>query len=311
LRLLQLAGAPTKLEEFRHLLFGPESEVLPAVDLTPMATATGPATDEGDEWTEAPVAQAIDVDGATARIPLYRADELLIAGVPVVVAGSPGTIGETAGNGHLGSGDRRGDGRGAIATDLSELDAIGMWVALNFERHRLKLAGYAGAEIFAPGQSADEAVVFDVSTAGAIERAWDECQTFRGVLTRLMDRGIQRLFPGFDILTIDPGDAAAHDRLIELKSSGVNARLQSMTWNEWKTARDSTLRDRFYLYLVSNLRRDLGDAVPYLRAIRDPFGSLWNQEVIESSVKRTIQLNVAEFDTADELALQVRPRDEI
>ncbi|MBA2634721.1 MAG: DUF3883 domain-containing protein [Chloroflexi bacterium] len=120
----------------------------------------------------------------------------------------------------------------------------------------------------------------------------------------------RRSFPGFDILTIDPTNPGTKDRLIELKSSGVNARVQSMTWNEWKTARDSTLRQRFFLYLVSNLRSDLGDTAPYLRAIRDPFGSLWNQEVHESSVKRTIQLNVSEFDTAEELTLQVRVPDE-
>ena len=95
------------------------------------------------------------------------------------------------------------------------------------------------------------------------------------------------------------------NRFIELKSSGVDAQVQSMTWNEWKTARDSTLRTQFYLYLVANLRSDLGNRKPYLRAIKDPFGSLLRQEVIETDPRRVVQLRVQEFDVADHLDIDV------
>lgn len=36
-----------------------------------------------------------------------------------------------------------------------------------------------------------------------------------------------------------------------------------MTWNEWKTAGKESLRSRFYLYLVGNLRADI-DATPFI-----------------------------------------------
>ena len=92
--------------------------------------------------------------------------------------------------------------------------------------------------------------------------------------------GISQLYPGFDILTIADGKP---DRLIELKSSGVDARVQAMSWNEWKTARASNLRSSFWLYLVGNLRSDLPHAVPFVRAISDPFGSLVADEISEAA----------------------------
>ena len=118
--------------------------------------------------------------------------------------------------------------------------------------------------------------------------------------------GVRRWFPGFDILSLDADDLGRPGRLVELKSSGVNARTQTMTWNEWKSAQSSELRSVFYLYLVGNLRTDLGSAAPFLRAIRDPFSSLWAREVTETAPRRSIQLNVLEFDQAEELTLGVR-----
>ncbi|WP_420618086.1 hypothetical protein [Candidatus Poriferisocius sp.] len=53
----------------------------------------------------------------------------------------------------------------------------------------------------------------------------------------LEDRGVSRTHPGFDLLSIRGGEI---DRLIELKSSGVDAKVQAMSWNEWKSASDRT-----------------------------------------------------------------------
>ena len=114
--------------------------------------------------------------------------------------------------------------------------------------------------------------------------------------------GISQLYPGFDILTIANGQA---ERLIELKSSGVDARIQEMSWNEWKTARASSVRGSFWLYLVGNLRSDLPHATPYVRAIRDPFGSLVADEVSERQLRRAVQLRVGEFKQAEHLDLGV------
>lgn len=127
------------------------------------------------------------------------------------------------------------------------------------------------------------------------------------VLLELEAEGVSRLYPGFDILTIADGKP---DRLIELKSSGVDARVQAMSWNEWKTARASNMRDRFWLYLVGNLRSDLAHAVPFVRAIGDPFGSLVADEVEEQQLRRAVQLRVREFSKAEHLDLGVAAQDE-
>ena len=64
------------------------------------------------------------------------------------------------------------------------------------------------------------------------------------VLGDLEAKGVSRLYPGFDVLVIADG---APDRLIELKSSGVDAYVQTMSWNEWKSAHASHLRRLFWL----------------------------------------------------------------
>jgi hypothetical protein len=85
-----------------------------------------------------------------------------------------------------------------------------------------------------------------------------------------------------------------------------------MTWNEWKSARTSALRHLFYLYLVGNLRSDLSAALPFLCAVRDPFGALWAEELEDSSTTRKVRLALDEFETAEELTLGIRadPADE-
>jgi hypothetical protein len=79
-----------------------------------------------------------------------------------------------------------------------------------------------------------------------------------------------------------------------------------MSWNEWKSAQNSSLRPLYYLYLVGNLRSDLGDAVPFIRTVRDPFATIWAEEVEENSRSRRIQLHVSQFEAAEHLDLSVR-----
>lgn len=307
-RLLELAGARTDLREF-DLAEPPDvDEGTPEV---PIGESTRSAPFDEDEVVEAPPAGGDTAPGEIGSIPLYRATDLLIDGVPVVVSGVGGPIG-TAGEGSDGGRDKEetdrhsSGGYGGISTDLDELNAVGMHVALQFERGRISKSFGIAAEVWSAGADPDLACVFDVSTPAAIMRA-GASPRFADALAFLVAEGLDAGFPGFDILTVDP-IAEKPDRLIELKSSGVNARIQTMTWNEWKTARRSTLRDRFYLYLVGNLRRDLGDAAPYVRAIRDPFQTLWDAEIHESRLQRSIQLNVTQFASAEELTLGVRKR---
>ena len=124
----------------------------------------------------------------------------------------------------------------------------------------------------------------------------------RAVFDSLQQEGISGLYPGFDILSIAGNEI---DRMIELKSSAVDAQVQAMSWNEWKTAAGS-VRNSFWLYLVGNLRSDLQNAVPFARAVQYPFGALRSSQVEDVIRKKSIQLRVREFAAADELRLSLR-----
>lgn len=188
--------------------------------------------------------------------------------------------------------------------DLSALDTLGMRIAIAYEVRRLRRSGHNAATDFLT--AASDSVVVDVHSPEAIRLAEEASPAAKQVLLALEAKGVSRLYPGFDILTIAEGKP---DRLIELKSSGVDARVQAMSWNEWKTARASDMRNLFWLYLVGNLRSDIAHAVPFVRAISDPFGSLVSDEVEEQQLRRAVQLRVREFTQAEHLDLGVTPRD--
>jgi hypothetical protein len=305
-RLLSLAGAPLDLAEIWESGTGLDDQETDAPSDTSLLPSGETAT--GDELTDGAV-EGAPVASPGPRTSLYRLEDLAIEGVPVQITGAQ-TPRRDPGHRERGSSVGRGNGHAAGfggRTDLTELDRLGMHVAMSFERLRVRRAGRLAALMSSEvdGPSTD-LLVFDVSTAAASERAWELSEAFRDAFLFLESKGVHRWFPGFDILTLDPLDPSRPDRLIELKSSGLNARTQTMTWNEWKSAKLSSLRERFYLYLVGNLRTDLGSAAPFLRAIHDPFSSLWAKEIEDASVRRSIQLNVLEFTQAEELVLGVR-----
>jgi hypothetical protein len=195
-------------------------------------------------------------------------------------------------------------GRAPAGTDLAALDLLGMRIAMGYEVRRLRRHGLLSAEILPSvgGPVGGATLVVDVHSPEAIRQAEASSAAVKHVMAELESRGISRLFPGFDILSIAVGKA---DRLIELKSSGVDARVQTMSWNEWKSARTSDTRAKFWLYLVGNLRADLGHARPFVRAINDPFGSLASRELEDHHVSRAVQLRVREFTEAEQLDLGV------
>jgi hypothetical protein len=242
-------------------------------------------------------------------VPLRRFEDLLLDGEPVLVTGWP-SDGATAAPGQAASGERASDRpRGATSnlgagTDLGELDRLGMAIAIVYERRRLERQGYTVALVPNEGPLGDiDSLVIDVHTPAMISEAEAQSPTVKDVFDRLARAGVSRLHPGFDLLSVVAG---APDRLIELKSSGVDAQVQSMSWNEWKSARSNVLRERFWLYLAGNLRADLPKATPFLRAIRDPFGTLLAETVEDVAVRRAVQLRVREFGVAEELQLGVR-----
>ena len=156
------------------------------------------------------------------------------------------------------------------------------------------------------------ALVFDVSRPENISVAREKCEHFDAAIRLLTDRNNFALsadYPGFDILTLNSSNTDKTndffhiiDRLIELKSSGEQPKCQEMTWNEWKTAQDSSLASKFWLYLIGNLRSDT-NTTPFLQMIRDPFTSIRSVEIREQSVKRKIQIYTSEFDEAEVVKL--------
>jgi hypothetical protein len=94
------------------------------------------------------------------------------------------------------------------------------------------------------------ALVYDVSTLAAVDAAREGSPHFEDALEFLRRQGLNPHAPGCDVLTLKPGSVEPPvDRLIELKSSGVRARTQEHSWDEWKSARASELQGFFYLYL--------------------------------------------------------------
>lgn len=247
---------------------------------------------------------------ASPTVPLYSFDALLLYGEPIIVTGERNNSGSRQKRSY------RSDSSSATATlnralpgtDLSALDALGMQISIAYEARRLERA-YGSVKIISDGvlQKADDlcaydTLVVDVHTPAAIARALELSVVVKRVMENLGASGVSRSYPGFDLLSIRGGEI---DRLIELKSSSVDARVQEMSWNEWKSASHSDLSSNFWLYLVGNLRADLENAPPFVRAIKDPFGSLASKKVEGQQFRRAVQLRVREFETAEHLNLTV------
>ena len=272
-----------------------------------------PAAGEMEEPATNPMGSNNTNGVDNARVPLYEPSDLLIDGMPITIAGSlvgDGQRGpEKTSLGKPSNGSAACNGRFRGNTDLAELDALGMWVALSFERGRLRRSGLPEAEIF-DNENPDtvkQALVFDVSRPESVEIARSKSPDFSAAMAWLHENfGIVPDWPGFDILTLDPREPNHVGRMIELKSSGVASRVQEMTWNEWKTAQASNLRARFYLYLVGNLRSDLPAAQPYIRTIRNPFEQIAADVRVSRTTQRKIQLVVTEFREAEHLDLTVK-----
>ena len=105
------------------------------------------------------------------------------------------------------NGPGAGNGRFGGNTDLDELDALGMWVALSFERGRLRRSGLPEADIFNAENpvSVKHALVFNVSKPELVETARSKSAEFSAAMTWLHQNfGVVPDWPGFDILTLDP-----------------------------------------------------------------------------------------------------------
>ena len=293
-RLLDIAGGAGFLaevdEELDHTLPEASDDSAPPPSPAPEAAAGK------DEPAPTPGKPA----PAPAPVPLLSFDQLQLEGDPIIVFGEVGRD-EPGGAGNNAAG-LGGAGHAAAGTDLRGLDALGMRIAMAYEVHRLRRAGHADVRILGPDDTgAQGTLVIDVHSPALIAAAESRSPAVRRVFAELEQQGISRLFPGFDILAVVDDQL---DRAIELKSSGVDARVQAMSWNEWKTARHNHVSRHFWLYLVGNLRADLNQP-PFVRAIHDPFGTLAADEVTSERRERAIQLRVREFREAEHLTLGV------
>ena len=306
-QLLDIAGASGHYQEvLDELSEDPDSPV----DIQPTIAEPTEAPESERPRDERTPSGPDGPQPAAPPVPLHSFDSLLLDGEPLMVAGertSPDSRRDQTG---------RSDGRSAAGTpnrapagtDLSALDALGMQIAVAYEARRLvrvskSLAFITSGELHGIDHSlVCDSLVVEVHTPAAIARAEELSEVVQRVMGSLQASGVSRIHPGFDLLSIQAGEI---DRLIELKSSGVDARVQAMSWNEWKSASHSDLRAKFWLYLAGNLRADLDHATPYLRAIKDPFGSLVGETVEDRQVRRAVQLRVREFRTAEHLDLTV------
>lgn len=308
-QLLDLAGASDKWQEVTEELADgdagsdAEDDDASAESIEFQSDGESTEADAGTRTHAPPTSQQV-----ASRVPLHTFEHLFIDGEVIRVTGAtPKT--STHGRSHVGGSTTdvdspsgsRGAPRAAQGTDLSELDRLGMRITFAFEQRRFPERSTAVLPSDEPAPDAHVLIV-DVSSPSMIREAIAQSAVVKAVFETLQGQGVSDLFPGFDILTIDGTEI---DRMIELKSSGVDAQVQAMSWNEWKTA-GGNVRHRFWLYLVGNLRADLQDAAPFVRAVQDPFGTLASSKTEDVIRKRTVQLRVREFAAADELHLSLR-----
>ena len=303
-QLLDIAGASGHLVDVLEELAEDSTEE-PGGESPDEATPTAAPDADGPRDERAAVAPVDQPVPAAPRVPLHDFSSLRLDGEPLLVTGEDPSEGDTTTmrDGGSGRGASGSSGRAAAGTDLSALDSLGMRIAIAYEVRRLQglvdsVAVIADHELHGDGDS----LVVEVHTPAAILRAEELCPIVKTIMAELEASGVSRNFPGFDILAIQDGEI---DRLIELKSSGVDARVQAMSWNEWKSAANSELRERYWLYLAGNLRADLEHAAPYVRAIKDPFGTLSGNTVEDRQIRRAVQLRVREFGIAEHMDLSV------
>jgi hypothetical protein len=270
------------------------------------------------EEPNADVAASAGSDTSESEVeqrPLWNPADLTFDNEPQVVSGVFNRDADSTLTGPNHSGMKTphsGNGR-RTRTDLVLLDWTGMSLAIRYEHLRLSQV-HPKCTIF-NSQNREtwcNALVFDVSTPEAIDMARQSCPTFFTALRSLVDQyGLSAEYPGFDILSLNtlgptPDPFLSIDRLIELKSSGVQARVQEMTWNEWKTAENDVLATKYWLYLIGNLRSDLNNSQPFLQMVHDPFARIRAVAVTEHSLKRKIQIHTGQFEEAEIVELTVK-----
>jgi len=291
---LRLAGAPSTPDEIegkRRDLFDEDSADGPGFEYEFDEDGEADGFDDPDTGEASDHEREVErrKQRETRDYPVYDPAALSIEGESITITTEPEDP-DTSGSGGSGSGGGGDSGSATVAQDYrTRVDKLGMSITLQYERKRLEDAY---------GCDKPDAFVFDIHNEDAIEKAQQD-EVAGPVLDWLADQGLPMPFPGFDILTVNPETRNA-DRLIELKSSGHNTRTPPITWNEWKTASTTDIQDRYYLYIVGNLRKDV-QSEPYLREIPNPF-TLLNAETRErQEVTKEVKVDVTSFKKQAEI----------
>jgi hypothetical protein len=171
----------------------------------------------------------------------------------------------------------------------TEIDRLGMNLTYEFECYRIKNE----FDVNDP-----ENYVFEVDNPDKVNKH-KNIKVVKEVFNWLEANGVYSSYPGFDILTINPETKKA-DRLIELKSSGNDIRTSGITWNEWKTAGKKILQDKYYLYIVANLRKDINSS-PYLKVMHNPFMLLNSETNRQQSIQKQIKLKLNSFKSDSQI----------
>lgn len=121
-------------------------------------------------------------------------------------------------------------------------------------------------------------------------------------LTESID--LDRQYPGFDYLVLEPSFVAAWDgesvndisainRMIELKSLRGDGRV-SLSLNEWLTATTDALDDQYYLYVVGNLANQ---GEEFIREVKNPSAVLETQWEEHQQTDVSIKVNSKRFSS--------------
>ncbi len=169
------------------------------------------------------------------------------------------------------------------ANYIDKVDEFGMEATYNAEFQRLREEGCVEPEKY----------VHDVHTRGLYLKARND-DVAGPVLEALEDRGqISKPYSGFDFLVV-ARDGSEPERCIELKSSGSNTRRPSISWNEWKSARNEDLSEVYYLYVAVELESGKsGDA--RLIQVPHPFSTLDSREQTVRSQSLEVQVKLSKF----------------
>lgn len=198
---------------------------------------------------------------------------------PEIMDGSSG-----GGGGSYDSGS--GSSSSIVTADyIDRVDKFGMAATIQAERDRI-----------ADECENPEEYIHDIHTSDLYREAKDH-KIAGAALERLEEETrITEPYPGFDIIVVSRDEKAMPERCIELKSSSKNIQRPSITWNEWKSAEDSWLRQRYYLYVARELQTGKSSESTLLQ-IQNPFERLQSRKRTRRTEEREVQVRLDRVNT--------------